>query len=150
MQVVIGCDHKGYRAKSQVVERVEQLGHAVTVAGTHSDEPVDFPDIAVEVCSAVIRGEAQRAILVCSTGIGAVMAANKIPGIRAALCSDTYSAHQSVEHDDANVLCLGAEVVGSLVINEIVATFLSATFDQAPEFARRVAKLNAMDAPRIA
>jgi ribose 5-phosphate isomerase B len=147
VQIVIGCDHKGFLAKAGVMDMVRRLGHDVTEAGTFDDAPVDFPDIAVEVCRPVADGRAERAILVCSTGIGAVMAANKIPGIRAALCADTYSAHQAVEHDDANVLCLGAEVVGSLVIEEIVTQFLGAHFDTSPEFVRRVDKLNALDKP---
>src|SRR5262249_35789243 len=108
MKLALGGDHAGFPLKGPVYDFLTAQGHDVTDLGTHSTAPVDFPDIARSVCNMVRTGAAQRAILVCGTGIGACIAANKLPGIRAALCHDTYSAHQCVEHDDANVLCIGA------------------------------------------
>lgn len=145
MRIAIGCDHKGFPLKSRIAEYVSHLGHQVVICGTYSDEPVDFPDITAEVCSRIAAGDADKVILLCSTGVGAVMAANKLRGVRATLCSDTYSAHQAVEHDDANALCLGADIVGPLLAEEIIAAFLAAEFDTSEEFVRRVAKLNALD-----
>src|SRR5690606_1675332 len=104
-----------------------------------------FPDIAEEVCSRVLSGEAERGIMVCGTGVGAAIAANKYPGIRAALCHDTYSAHQSVEHDDVNVLCLGAQIVGERLAFELLASFLAAEHSEEPHFRRRVAKLGELE-----
>ncbi len=112
MKLVIGGDHAGFPLKGPVVDFLRMEGHEVEDVGTHSAEPVDFPDIARLVCDTVRGGAAQRAIMVCGTGVGACIAANKIPGIRAALCHDTFSAHQCVEHDDVNVLCIGAQIVG--------------------------------------
>ena len=103
--------YAGFPLKGPVIAALRDWGHVVIDVGTHSTEPVDFPDIAEEVCKRVLSGEAERGIMVCGTGVGAAIAANKYPGIRAALCHDTYSAHQSVEHDDVNVLCMGAQIV---------------------------------------
>jgi ribose 5-phosphate isomerase B len=112
MKLVIGGDHAGFPLKGPVVDFLRMEGHEVEDVGTHSAEPVDFPDIARLVCDRVRGGAAERAIMVCGTGVGACIAANKFPGIRAALCHDTFSAHQCVEHDDVNVLCIGAWIVG--------------------------------------
>ncbi len=141
MNLVIGGDHAGFPLKGPVVDFLRMEGHEVEDVGTHSAEPVDFPDIARLVCDRVRGGAAQRAIMVCGTGVGACIAANKIPGIRAALCHDTFSAHQCVEHDDVNVLCIGAWIVGIRVAEEILRAFLAAEFSTAEEFRRRVHKL---------
>ncbi len=141
MKLVIGGDHAGFPLKGPVVDFLRMEGHEVEDVGTHSAEPVDFPDIARLVCDRVRGGAAQRAIMVCGTGVGACIAANKIPGIRAALCHDTFSAHQCVEHDDVNVLCIGAWIVGIRVAEEILRAFLAAEFSTAEEFRRRVHKL---------
>jgi len=116
-------------------------GFAVEDFGTHSIDPVDFPDIAQAVCAAVRQGTADRGILVCGTGVGACIAANKIPDIRAAVCHDTYSAHQCVEHDDVNLLCIGAQIIGIKLAEEILHAFLTAEFSTEEPFRRRVAKL---------
>jgi ribose 5-phosphate isomerase B len=145
MKLVVGGDHAGFRLKGPVVEALRSWGHDVRDVGTHSPEPVDFPDIAARVCEAVRSGEAERGIMVCGTGVGASIAANKHPGIRAALCHDVYSAHQCVEHDDVNVLCLGADIVGPKLAFDLLRTFLDARFSTAEEFRRRVAKLAELD-----
>ena len=111
MRVIVGSDHAGFPMRDAVVQHLEQAGHQVFIRGATSLEPVDFPDVVQEVCASLFSESGDRAVLVCGTGIGACMAANKVPGIRAALAHDHYSAHQAVEHDDANVLCVGAQVV---------------------------------------
>jgi ribose 5-phosphate isomerase B len=116
-------------------------GHDVTDVGTDSTDPVDFPDIAELVCETVRKGDAERGIMVCGTGVGAAIAANKFRGIRAALCHDVYSAHQSVEHDDVNVLCIGAQIVGDKLAFDLLRAFLEAEHSPDEEFRRRVAKL---------
>jgi ribose 5-phosphate isomerase B len=141
MRIAIGGDHAGFPLKGPVVDFLRSQGHAVTDFGTHSAEPVDFPDIARLVCGAVRGGEADRGVMVCGTGVGACIAANKMPGIRAALCHDSYSAHQCVEHDDVNVLCVGAQIVGIKLAEEILRAFMAAEFSTAEEFRRRVRKL---------
>jgi ribose 5-phosphate isomerase B len=145
MKLAIGGDHAGFPLKGPVIEYLRAQGHDVTDFGTHSTDPVDFPDIASAVCEAVRSGAAERGVLVCGTGVGACIAANKMRGIRAALCHDTYSAHQSVEHDDVNVICVGAWIVGIRVVEEILSAFLAAQFSTAEEFRRRVAKLHALE-----
>lgn len=145
MKLAIGSDHAGFRLKGPVVEALRSWGHEVEDLGTHTGEPIDFPVIAKAVCAEITAGRAERAILVCGSGIGACMAANKIAGIRAALCHDVYSAHQSVEHDDANVLCLGAQIVGEALALDLLRTYLAATFSDEEHFRRRVAMLAEMD-----
>ncbi len=145
MKIAVGGDHAGFPLKGPVVERLRAWGHEVTDLGTHSPEPVDFPDLTQRVCDTVRRGEAERAVMVCGTGVGACIAANKIPGIRAALCHDVYSAHQCVEHDDVNVMCLGAQIVGSTLALELIKTFLDARFSTEEHFRRRVRKLHEME-----
>jgi len=145
MKLAIGGDHAGFPLKSPVIDFLHTLGHEVTDFGTHSPAPVDFPDIARLVCDVVVSGAAERGIMVCGTGVGACIAANKIPGIRAALCHDTYSAHQCVEHDDVNVLCVGAWIVGIRVVEEVLRAFLDAQFSTEEEFRRRVRKLTALE-----
>ncbi len=146
MSLAIGADHAGFPLKGPVVELLRSWGHTVKDCGTYSTEPVDFPDIARKVCDEVLAGRAQRAIMVCGTGVGASIAANKVPNIRAALCHDTYCAHQCVEHDNVNVLCMGAWIVGPRLAEEIIATFLKAKFNSSdPDLQRRVNKLEQMD-----
>lgn len=141
MKLAIGGDHAGFPLKSPVIEWLKKNGHEVTDFGTHSTEPVDFPDIARLVCDEVRTQKAERGILVCGTGVGACIAGNKIPGIRAALCHDTYCAHQCVEHDNVNLLCLGAQIVGIKLVEEILDAFLKAQFSTEAHFRRRVDKL---------
>lgn len=145
MKLAIGSDHAGFRLKGPVMEALRSWGHEVEDLGTHTGEPIDFPVITRAVCAKVTDVSAERAILVCGSGIGACMAANKIAGIRAALCHDVYSAHQSVEHDDANVLCLGAQIVGEALALDLLRTYLAATFSDEEHFRRRVAMLAEMD-----
>ena len=145
MKLAVGGDHAGFPLKGSVIEFLRAQGHEVEDFGTHSADPVDFPDIARMVCDGVRRGAAQRGIMVCGTGVGACIAANKIPGIRAALCHDTYSAHQCVEHDDVNVLCIGAWIIGIRVAEEVLRAFLAAEFSTDEEFRRRVQKLTLLE-----
>jgi ribose 5-phosphate isomerase B len=145
MKLAVGGDHAGFPLKGGVIEFLRAQGHAVEDFGTHSLEPVDFPDIARLVCESVRSGVAERGVMVCGTGVGACIAANKIPGIRAALCHDTYSAHQCVEHDDVNVLCIGAWIVGIRMAEEVLRAFLAAKFSAEEEFRRRVQKLAVLE-----
>jgi ribose 5-phosphate isomerase B len=124
------------------------MGHTVNDVGTHTPEPVDFPDIARTLCSEIQSGRAERGIMVCGTGVGAAIAANKVAGIRAAVCHDVYSAHQCVEHDNVNVLCLGAQIVGEKLAMDLIRTYLDAEFSTSEEFRRRVAKLGEMERTR--
>lgn len=141
MRVVIGGDHAGFRLKGPIKDQLRASGHEVADIGCHSEEAVDFPDVALRLCDAILAGSFDRGILVCGTGVGASIAANKIPGIRAATCHDVYSAHQSVEHDDVNVLCLGAQIVGDRLAFDLVRAFLAAEHSTEPHFRRRVAKI---------
>ena len=129
MRIVIGADHGGYALKYELKGFVESLGHEVIDAGAHELDPADdFPDFTKVVAESVVSSEAQRGIMICGSGVGASVAANKVKGIRASVCHDTYSAHQGVEHDDMNVLCLGARIVGIEVAKELATAFLSAEF----------------------
>ncbi len=145
MKLAIGADHAGFPLKGPVITLLKSWGHTVKDCGTFTPEPVDFPDIAKKVCEEVLTGRAQRGIMVCGTGVGACIAANKVKGIRAALCHDTFSAHQSVEHDDVNVVCIGAWIIGQKLAEEILAAFLKARFSTNEEFRRRVRKLQEME-----
>ena len=145
MKLAIGGDHAGFPLKGPVIDYLKAQGHQVEDFGTHSVEPVDFPDISRLVCTAVRDGSAERGILVCGTGVGACIAANKIPGIRAAVCHDTYSAHQAVEHDDVNVVCVGAWIAGVRVVEDVLRSFLAAEFSTSEEFRRRVGKLAVLE-----
>jgi ribose 5-phosphate isomerase B len=148
MRVVIGSDHAGFPLKATIVAFVKSLGHVVEDVGSHDANPVDFPDIAQAVTDRITSGNADRGLLVCGTGVGASIAANKVKGIRAAVCHDIHSAHQSVEHDDVNVMCIGAQIVGAWLAQDLVAAYLSAEFSTSEDFRRRVAKLAAMDEAR--
>jgi ribose 5-phosphate isomerase B len=145
MKLVIGSDHAGWALKGGVIAHIKALGHEVIDVGSHDPNPVDFPDIARALTAKVLSGEAQRGIMVCGTGVGASIAANKVRGIRAAVCHDVHSAHQSVEHDDVNVMCIGAQIVGPWLANDLVASFLAAQFEDNEDYRRRVAKLHEMD-----
>ena len=145
MSIAIGGDHAGFSLKGPVIEFLREEGFVVEDCGCYDTSPVDFPDIARGVCARVLDGRAQRGILVCGTGVGACIAANKIPGIRASVCHDIHSAHQCVEHDDVNVACVGAWIVGVSVVKECLQAFLSAEFSTSEEFRRRVAKLAEME-----
>ena len=148
MKLVVGGDHAGVHLKAILIDRLRADDHEVLDVGCFDETPVDFPDVAERVCASVLDGSAERGILVCGTGVGAAIASNKVSGIRAAVGHDVYTAHQAVEHDDVNVLCLGADVVGPTLAAELVRTYLAARFDAAPSFVRRVAKLNAMERRR--
>lgn len=128
MKIVIGCDHAGFPLKGTILDAVRAAGHEVIDVGTDSAEPVDFPDITLKVGHAIQSGEAERGILVCGSGVGACIAANKMKGVWASICHDTYSAAQGVRHDDMNVLCLGARVIGPELATELVKAFLSARY----------------------
>jgi RpiB/LacA/LacB family sugar-phosphate isomerase len=145
MRVVIGSDHAGFELKRTLARYLEELGHEVIDVGTDSTAPVDYPDFAEAVGLAVRDGRAQRGVLICGSGVGASVAANKIPGIRAGLTHDTYSAHQGVEHDDMNVIVLGARVIGSETARELVRTFLSAAFTGEERHQRRLDKIKAIE-----
>jgi RpiB/LacA/LacB family sugar-phosphate isomerase len=145
MKVAIACDHAGYPLKGILVEVVGEAGHQVLDLGTDSTAPVDYPDFAEKLGRAIQAGEADRGILICGSGVGAAVAANKMRGIRAGLCHDCYSAHQSVEHDNVNVLALGARVIGSEVAKDLVQAFLSAEFSGEARHLRRLAKVAAME-----
>lgn len=145
MKLSIGGDHAGFPLKATVIDVCRQLGHAVTDHGCYDEKPVDFPDIARKVCADVVDGKADRAILVCGTGVGASIAANKIPGIRASIVHDGHIAHQCVQHDDVNVMCIGAKIVGPWLAEDLVRIYLAATFSTDEDCRRRVAKLIEME-----
>jgi ribose 5-phosphate isomerase B len=146
MRIAVAADHAGYQLKQDLLAYVRGLGHDVIDLGTDSTEPVDYPDYAEAVAKAILEGEAERGILVCGSGVGASVAANKLPGIRAAICHDTYSAHQGVEHDDMNVLVLGARVVGAELAHELVRAFVQAAFSGEDRHRRRLRKVLAIEA----
>ncbi len=146
MRVAIGADHAGYRLKEFLISHLKEGGFAVVDVGTDSEAPVDYPDFAAAVGEAVRGGDAERGIIVCGSGAGASIAANKLHGVRAALAHDTYTAHQAVEHDDANVLCVGSRVIGENVAVELVDAFLGASFTGEERHLRRLGKVKALEA----
>lgn len=145
MIIAVGCDHAGFPLKSRVASEVEAAGHTVLDCGAFDATPSDYPDLARKVGEALLAKRAERAILVCGSGVGASVAATKIPGVRAALCHDTFSARQGVEDDDLNVLCLGARVIGPEAAAEAIRAFLRARFSGAERHARRVGKIAAIE-----
>ena len=145
MRVVIGSDHAGFEMKQKILAHIKEMGHQVLDVGTDSDAPVDYPDYAEAVAMAILNGEAERGILVCGSGVGAAVAANKIPGIRAATCHDCYSAHQCVEHDDVNILVLGARVIAVALAYDLVWMFLGAQFSGEERHQRRLAKVRQLE-----
>lgn len=146
MKLVIGSDHAGFPLKEQVREHLTKAGHTVVDLGAYNTEPSDYPDFAEKVGEAVRRGEAERGIVLCGSGVGVCVSANKIPGIRAGICHDTYSAHQGVEHDDMNVLVMGARIIGPSVAFEIADAYVNARFSATEErFLRRYNKVLAIE-----
>jgi ribose 5-phosphate isomerase B len=146
MRVAVAFDHRGVKLRERVLEEVVRAGHEPVDLGTDAAEPrIDYPDKAREIGGAIRNGDAERGIFVCGSGVGASIAASKLAGIRAAICHDTYSAHQGVEHDDMNVLCLGSEVVGAELAGELVRTFLGAKFDGGERYVRRLEKIEEME-----
>lgn len=145
MKLAVGGDHCGYRLKAAMTEILKEQGHEIIDHGTFTDAPVDFPDIAKVVCQSILNGEAERGIMFCGTGVGAAIACNKISGIRASVCHDIHSAHQCVEHDDVQVMCIGEMIVGYTIAEELIQAFLKAEFSTDEAFRRRVNKLGLMD-----
>lgn len=145
MRVAVSSDHAGFPIKAAVIDAIHKAGHEVLDFGTDSTISVDFPDFTEKACRAIQRGEAERGVILCGSGVGVVIAANKFKGIYAGLCHDTYSAHQGVEHDYMNVLCLGGQVIGPALARELVAAFLKATFDGGERFVRRVNKMKKLE-----
>ena len=145
MKVAVACDHAGFPLKDTVMDAIRKAGHEVIDLGTDSTAPVDYPDIAEKIGRAIQRGETDRGIVICGSGVGAAVAANKMLGVRAGLCHDTYSAHQCVEHDDVNVLALGARIIGPDVAVEVVHAFLAAKFTGEERHMRRLNKILAIE-----
>ncbi len=140
MRIAVGADHAGYRYKNAIAAALREAGQDVEDLGTDSDAPVDYPDFAAAVAGAVSEGRVERGILVCGSAVGVCMTANKFPGVRAGICHDSYSAHQGVEHDDMNILCLGERIIGIELAQEIVRRFLSAGFSGEERHLRRLNK----------
>ncbi|MGB7592511.1 MAG: ribose 5-phosphate isomerase B [Terriglobia bacterium] len=145
MRIAIASDHAGFKLKQDLVKYLGELGHTVVDLGTNSEDPVDYPDYAAAIGHAVLEGAAERGVLVCGSGVGASVAANKLKGIRAGICHDTYSAHQGVEHDDMNVLVLGARVIGPALACELARAFTNATFSGEARHVRRLNKVKALE-----
>ena len=145
MKISIGSDHAGFPMKDAVIEIIKSMGHEVVDHGTFSTQPVDFPDITRMVCENVAEEKSDRGVMVCGTGVGASIACNKYPGIRAALVHDCYCAHQCVEHDDANIICMGAWIIGIKLAEDILKTYLDAKFSTEEHFRRRVRKLEELE-----
>ena len=145
MRIAIGADHAGFALKRKLGDYLRELGHAVIDLGTMNQDPVDYPDYAEAVAKAVLQGQAERGVLICGSGVGASVAANKLPGIRAAVCHDTYSARQGVEHDDMNILVFGARIIGEELARELVRVFLAARFTAEERHVRRVEKIKALE-----
>ena len=149
MRIAIGSDHAGFELKQELRTYIEGLGHTVLDVGAHAERPGDdYPDYADALGTALRAGQVDRGVLVCGSGVGVSVAANKMPGVRAAVCHDVHSAHQCVEHDDVNVMCIGAQIVGPWLAKDLVAAYLDARFSTDEDFRRRVAKLAEMDAGR--
>lgn len=145
MQVAVAADHAGFELKQRVLEWLKANGYAALDLGTDSTQPVDYPDFAEKLARAVLEGRAERGVLICGSGVGASVAANKFPGIRSGLCHDSYSAHQGVEHDKMNILSLGARVIGPELALELVRAFLAAQFSGAERHVRRLDKIKAIE-----
>ncbi len=148
MRIVVGADHRGYELKDEIAAALKRAAHEVLDVGTNSADSVDYPDYARAIGEALTDGRAERGVLVCGSGVGASIAANKVRGVRAALCHDTYSARQGVEHDDMNVLCLGSRVVGSELALELVRAFLGARLSRDERYQRRLDKVAELERER--
>lgn len=146
MRIAIGTDHAGYELKEYLKQSISEMGHEVIDMGTHGPDRVDYPDFSRAVGEAVVHGKAERGIVLCGSGVGASIAANKVTGVRAAICHDTYSARQGVEHDDMNVLALGGRVIGTRLARELVRSFLAAHFGGEEAHTRRLKKVLALEA----
>jgi ribose 5-phosphate isomerase B len=150
MRIAVAFDHRGVKLRLKILEVLGELGHEIVDLGTDAPKPrIDYPDKAREVGEAIRSGEAERAILCCGSGVGASVAASKLPGIRAAICHDVYSAHQGVEHDDMNVLCLGSEVVGAELTADLLRAFLRAQFDGGERYVRRLQMIEEMEKSHV-
>ena len=145
MRVAFACDHGGFPLRQDVLDTIQECGHEVVDFGIQEFERVDFPDYAEKACLALQNGQADRAILICGSGIGISMAANKMRGVLASVCHDTYSAHQGVEHDQMNALCMGGRVIGTELAKDIVKTFLAASHSNQENHIRRVSKIRAIE-----
>jgi len=145
MRIVIGSDHAGFELKGTIVSYIQDLGHQIIDVGTNNAEPVDYPEYAEAVGKAILEERADRGIMICGSGVGASIAVNKLPGIRAGLCHDTYSAHQGVEHDNINVLIMGARVIGIETARELVRAYIGAEFTEEERHLRRLDKLSKLE-----
>ncbi|OGC90477.1 MAG: ribose 5-phosphate isomerase B [candidate division Zixibacteria bacterium RBG_16_53_22] len=145
MKVAMTSDHAGYQLKQAIVSAIESDGHELIDLGTNSEEPVDYPDFALRIALVIAGGDADRGIFICGSGVGGNVAVNKVPGIRAGLCHDTYSAHQGVEHDNMNILCLGSRVVGKELAIELCRAFLNAEFSNEDRHIRRLEKIEEIE-----
>jgi ribose 5-phosphate isomerase B len=145
MKITIGSDHAGYALKKVLIDHLQKNGHRLTDVGTNNTAPVDYPDYAEKVANGVLHGGTERGILICGSGVGASVAANKIPGIRAGLCHDSYSAHQGVEHDNLNILVLGARVVADELAKDLCTIFLNARFTADERHQRRLEKIRSIE-----
>lgn len=143
MKIAVGSDHAGFALKQEVALHLSRIGHTVVDLGAYNADPSDYPDFAAVVGKALMAGKSERGVLICGSGVGVCVAANKMPGIRAAICHDTYSTHQGVEHDDMNILVMGSRIVGPALASDIVEAFMGARFQASEErFVRRLTKLN--------
>ncbi len=149
MIIAVATDHGGFPLKERVLDVVRECGHEILDLGTYSTDPVDYPDYARAIGEAIQQGRAQRGVLMCGSGVGASVAANKMIGIRAGLCHDTYSAHQGVEHDNMNVLCLGARVIGAELMADLLRAYLGATFTGEERHVRRLGKVDAIESAQL-
>ncbi len=145
MNVAVSCDHAGFPYKAAIIQAVQDLGHTVIEMGASSTEPIDYPDITEPVARAIQSGQTDWAIIICGSGVGVTFTANKYKGVRACICHDSYSAHQGVEHDNLNVLCLGARIVGLEVAKELVSVFLGAKFSSMERYHRRIEKVESIE-----
>jgi ribose 5-phosphate isomerase B len=145
MLIAVACDHAGFPLKAEVLQLIAEAGHQPVDLGTDSTQPVDYPDFAAKLCQAILEGKAERGVLICGSGIGACIAANKIDGIYAGICHDVYSAHQGVEHDNMNVLCLGARIIGPALVPELVRAFINAEFSGEERHRRRFEKIRNLE-----
>jgi ribose 5-phosphate isomerase B len=150
MRVAVASDHAGYTLKAAIAKKLAEAGHQLIDLGTDSaDKPVDYPDFAEALAQAVVGGKAEKGVLICGSGVGACVAANKIPGARACVCHDAYSAHQGVEHDDMNVLVLGGRIIGEALAHELVEAFLKARFSNEERHVRRLNKVKQIEARQL-
>jgi RpiB/LacA/LacB family sugar-phosphate isomerase len=145
MRITIGSDHAGFELKKVLIDYLQKNGHQLKDVGTHDTKPVDYPDYSEAVSLSVLRGDSERGILICGSGVGASVAANKIPGVRAGLCHDTYSAHQGVEHDNTNVLVLGSRIIGPELAKDLCTAFVNARFTGEERHVRRLGKIQKIE-----